>query len=705
MAKKKVTKRTEAGTESHRTASRQYARRKSDAVAEIGPPPKADAKLVRRYRHNLWLFLSECFPDSISQGPLSPDHKLVIDRIQDCIEHGGKDVNLMPRGFVKSSIIEGAAIWAAGFGHRKFFVPLAATDELADVTLASIQSELAENDELMKVFPAVCHCVRKLEGTPARAARQCVDGVRTHIEVTSQRCIFPMVKGFAGSGAIIWPRSIVARGLRGTRHKSLTGAQLRPDFICGDDLQTDDSATSPSQTTKRLNILKRTVLRMGSHSTKIAVVINGTIIENGDLIDQLADRELNPSWRTVKVGMLKSLPTNMKLWTEDYKQLRNSYDPNSPTDKHRAECEANAFYLANRDAMDEGAVATWEQCYIKECEDENSEPEISAIQHAMNIVVDDGLPAFMAECQNEPEKNKPTGIVLLDVKQIMAKVAPAPVGANTVTAFIDVSEQVMYYECWAWTHDGSGYQVAGGTYPDQGRPNGSFPHRDPPVPFSTLFHGTVESQMQQGLTAMLHGHKNWPGILNMAWDIHSERVNVKLCGIDVNGKRNEMLMNLIANFPIATRSRVYGSIGRGIVAAKPPITVYKQYIKNHGVENWYWSDPSNTTKLRTVIFSANDWKTRLHQRLGLPPFMAGGLHLNPDAKDLQVAAEHYLSETVTEVTAVNEYGTRTVIQFDETPNPNHRFDCFVGNLVAASVLGVGRQPPPPRKKKRPTTYF
>jgi hypothetical protein len=210
----------------------------------------------------------------------------------------------------------------------------------------------------------------------------------------------------------------------------------------------------------------------------------------------------------------------------------------------------------------------------------------------------------------------------------------------------------------------------------------------------------VESILQQGLTAMLIGHEKWPGLLNMSWQIHGELVAAKVIGIDVNGKHNEKLMSLIANLPPLARSRVYGSIGRGITAAKTPITYYTQYRKNRGVENWYWTDPSTTTKLRTCVFCANSWKTRLHQRLALPPFMAGGLHLNPKAKDLKICAEHYLAETVTEVTADTEWGLRTVIEFGETSKPNHRFDCFVGNCVAASILGIGRQQPQRRKSGR-----
>ena len=65
----------------------------------------------------------------------------------------------MPRGFVKSTIAECSAIWATGFGHRMFFVPIAATDEMARLTLDSIQYEFEANDNLAKLFPEPSECL------------------------------------------------------------------------------------------------------------------------------------------------------------------------------------------------------------------------------------------------------------------------------------------------------------------------------------------------------------------------------------------------------------------------------------------------------------------------------------------------------------------------------------------------------------------
>ncbi|WP_196299655.1 hypothetical protein, partial [Streptococcus pneumoniae] len=71
------------------------------------------------------------------------------------------------------------------------------------------------------------------------------------------------------------------------------------------------------------------------------------------------------------------------------------YDADDVDDQARAHKAATAYYLANKSAMDEGAVVTWDECYDRDS-------EASALQHAYNILIDDGAEAFASECQNAP---------------------------------------------------------------------------------------------------------------------------------------------------------------------------------------------------------------------------------------------------------------------------------------------------------------
>src|SRR5690606_16697500 len=91
-----------------------------------------------------------------------------------------------------------------------------------------------------------------------------------------------------------------------------------------------------------------------------------------------------------------------------------TYDPEDPEDQARAHEDATALYAAKREYADAGAVVSWEHCY--------EEGELSAIQHAYNILIDDGPDVFASECQNEP-RPKVDDSESLTPKQIMEKLS------------------------------------------------------------------------------------------------------------------------------------------------------------------------------------------------------------------------------------------------------------------------------------------
>jgi len=354
----------------------------ANKASEIEPPPPRNKKRYNKYRKNLLRFLVECFPHTTGLKPFSRAHKDIIKRIQTAAIDGGLFLQIVYRGFAKSTITENAVIWATGYGHSKYVVPIAADAGAAQIMVDSIQAEIETNPDLMEIFPEVCHCAQQLEGTPQRAGRQHIAGEKTNMQWPSSHCVFPTIKGFAGSGAIITPKGITA-SIRGMRFKRPDGEQVRPDFVLIDDPQTDESAASPAQVAKRLSKLNKAILRLGGHDKQIAVVCNATVIEAGDMVDQLADHEKNPIWQTERVPMLYSMATEGKLWLDDYATIRTSYDPDDKDDQARAHKDATKFYRKNRRKMDAGAKASWIHCF-------SPETELSAIQHAYNILIDTG---------------------------------------------------------------------------------------------------------------------------------------------------------------------------------------------------------------------------------------------------------------------------------------------------------------------------
>ena len=219
----------------------------------------------------------------------------------------------MPRGNGKTSLVVGATIWAACYGHRRFIVPVAATGPKAKGMLESIKAAIESNELLQADFPAACYPVQRLEGINNRASGQILAGDRTHIRWTGERLIFPTVKGARCSGVIIQAAGLLG-SIRGMQQMRQDGETVRPDLVLLDDPQTDESARRPAQTARRLKVIDEAVLGLAGPNDKIAVICPCTVIQPEDLADTLLDRENRPEWQGERTKLLNRLPKNLELW-------------------------------------------------------------------------------------------------------------------------------------------------------------------------------------------------------------------------------------------------------------------------------------------------------------------------------------------------------------------------------------------------------
>ncbi len=297
-------------------ASAQRDRERTAAVADIGPiTAVVNPRRRERCRFNLLLFLVTYFPNSTGLSPFGDDHKKMIARIRTAILEGGRFVNATYRGAAKTTIAENAVIWATLYGHRKFVPIFTADASLASGIVESIKLELSENELLAEDFPEVSHAIAALEGKSQRCRSQTQGGRLTHIDMTADTIILPTItfeaeqnddtKLTSASGAIISAFGITG-SIRGLKHKRADGTQQRPDFVIVDDPQSDEAASSPLQIEKRLKVIRKTILRLAGHGRSIAVVINATVIQTNDLVDQLLDHERNPVWQSERMPMVKT---------------------------------------------------------------------------------------------------------------------------------------------------------------------------------------------------------------------------------------------------------------------------------------------------------------------------------------------------------------------------------------------------------------
>jgi hypothetical protein len=281
------------------------------------------------------------------------------------------------------------------YGHREFVYLIGSDEDHAEEMLDSLRSELDGNDLLLEDFPKACFPIRELEGISHRCNGQTYKYERTHIGWKSGRLVLPTIPPDApepgkpadecdrseASGAIVTVAGITG-GLRGKKFKRPDGRVVRPSLVILDDPQTDQSARSLSQCATREAILAGAVLGLAGPGVKISGILPCTVIAPGDMADRILDRKKHPGWNGSRTGILSSFPKNTALW-ERYAEARTK-----SLEQFGDLRGATSFYLANREALDAGAVATWAQRFNPD--------EAGPIQHAMNLKLQDAA-AFFSE--------------------------------------------------------------------------------------------------------------------------------------------------------------------------------------------------------------------------------------------------------------------------------------------------------------------
>lgn len=678
--------------EAHRERMARLSREKFSAVAEIPPlVPVANPERRQACRFDLRKFLQEYFPQSTGLSPFSQDHLRVIQRIQLCAIEGGLFGNAVYRGFAKTTIAENAAIWATLYGHRRFVPIFGSTGGAAKDSIDSIKKELTENDLLAADFPEVCTPIAALEGRFQRCMSQTFRGERTHIQFTKDRIILPTMtflpetaaelgidideSGFSlSSGAVLTSRGISA-GARGMKQKRVDGTQQRPDFVIIDDPQTDEEAGSPHSVNKIINVIRKSILNLGGHRSTLACVMNATVIEPDDVVDQLLDPKRNPSWQRERIPMVRKWSdAHDSFWLGDYARVRTTYDPDDPDDQARAKTDATRLYESRRTEADAGCEVSWESCF-------DPDSEVSAIQHAYNKLIDLGEEAFAAECQNKPLPKVVTTADQLTEPKLALKLSRLPRGmvplsCTKLTAFIDVQQKMLFYTVCAWSPGFSGTVIDYGTFPDQNR--SQFTLRDGSRTLIKQFPGTgVEGAIFAGLRALTDK------IMPRDWRREDgTMLKIDRCWIDSGwGELTETVHTFCRQTPHSVRA----SKGLSIGPTQLPISQYTRKTgEEYGLEAMI-SPAGNGRQL--AKFDTNWWKSFVAKRWLTSFGDHGSLSVfGVDREAHRTFFAHQVAEKPQEHTS----GGRTIMKWILPPSKpdNHWWDCVVGAAAAASFEGI-----------------
>lgn len=287
-------------------------------------------------------FVNTYFPHYIRSPEKSELHAFLFSRLPEIIRSpkGENEAVGAPRGEGKSTqVTQLFTLWCIVTGQKHYAVIVMDSIDQAYPMLEAIKAELEFNPRLKTDFPEVCGQGRVWQaGTIVTA-----NDVKVQV---------------AGSG----------KKLRGLRH-----GPYRPDLTILDDIENDEQVRNPEQRDKLNAWLTKTVLPLGGVGQKYDVIYIGTILH----YDSVLNRTLNnPFWHGIKFKAMKRWPDRMDLWDRWEELFRND-----------GETVAEAFYLANKDEMERGAVTSW---------------AARGVLALMKIRARDGHATFDSEYQNDP---------------------------------------------------------------------------------------------------------------------------------------------------------------------------------------------------------------------------------------------------------------------------------------------------------------
>jgi len=628
----------------------------------IDPDRKAKAATDFRF------FCEAYFPETFSL-PWSDDHLKVIAKIETAVLRGGLFAMAMPRGSGKTTLAETACIWAMLTGAQEFVCLIGSDAGHARSMLESIKVEFETNERLLDDYPEAVFPIHALERIHNRAKGQLCGGKATRIVWTADEIVLPTIADSKASGAIIRVAGIESR-IRGMKFKRADGRAVRPSLVVLDDPQTDESARSDMQVRARMETLNGAILNLAGPGQKISGIMPCTVIRPGDMADQILDRDKHPAWQGERTRLVYVFPTNEKLW-DKYAQIRADSFRNDG-DGH----EATEFYGKHRKEMDAGAVIAWPE--------RHNEDELSAIQHAMNLRLQDER-AFWAEYQNQPLPQEEGESDQLNADAIAAKTnglprGVVPIGASHLTMFIDVQGKLLFHAVVAWEDDFTGYVVDYGTYPDQQRP--VFALREVQKTLARVAPGTgMEGSIYAGLEKLTDAYlaKRWRR------DDGAE-MGIERCLIDANwGQSTDVVYQFCRQS--AHAGLIVPSHGRYVGASSVPFSEYKRKKGERVGLHWRVPTVQGRRQVRHVLIDTNYWKSFVHARLAVAMGDPGSLSLfGRKPSEHQLLAEHLTAEYRVKTEArgriVDEWKIRA-----GGPD-NHWLDCMVGCAVAASILGA-----------------
>ena len=659
--------------------------RQRDAMYEVGEVPPLTPEMLEKRKHYETDYVDmhqHLFPRSTGIKPFGPVQIESIRRTYHTLTHGGRSVIAEPRGFGKTSRTANNALMAVLQGKVKYALILASSVTKATEILESIKTELVDNQELAKLYPAVCACFEHLGESSAKAKRQTYKGELTYLGYSVDRIRMPQIPGEPCAGSVIQvrPKDNVRGLFTKVRYGENAGTVLRPDFVFMDDIQTDEEAGSATSVSKIVQTIKKSVLFAGTHSKRLSAVMCCTPIEPGDVSAHFILNEL--SWDCVLSKMVPKMPDNLDMWLTDYATILMDFDRNQTGSRTKAQLRAKTFVEENYDALHQGAEVAWDWAYGW---NEEPQTEISALQHAMNFLIEEGQDAFESECQcNVLPSDESQTDVLTNIDTIVNKLHNhkrfhCPVETKYVTTHIDINKRILSYVTVGSSDVFRPMVLDYGTWPEQH--GAMWKKESPAIPLHKAYPNIPEhnNQIYQGLKDLLAHLKDTTYYREDGLEMFNNLITVDM-GYEIDEVQRAVRDSEARQVTCCYR-------GTGIRAKDKPFM--DRHYGSDCTKHFHCATVPTTDRVLTALYAdVNFFKVLVHRGFNTRDGMPGSISMfNVDRTGEHLLfAKHIMAETPTEDFFEKE--NRRVTVWSHPRGDNEWFDNLVGCCANLFKLGV-----------------
>jgi hypothetical protein len=611
-------------------------------------------KLEKDTEEWLKFYLFDTFP-----LPFAMIHRDYIRDLDYIVEFGGWKAEVLPRSSGKTMIAQGASLKYILTGLSSYAVMIAATANFSANLIKTYKSWLLHNERLAADYPEVCKPIQHTRGIPQGMSTLTAFGEPVYMQWTADKIVLPNSpritpkneKIISVSANAIIDSDGITGAIRGRNFALPNGKTVRPDLCIVDDPQTPESAKSVQQTTDRLSVIKADIAGLAGPGKDIRIIVPCTILEEGDLADQISDPIQNPDFMGERHAFFKSMPVDMEAW-EKYNEIRIK----GLNNRDRGE-GAKKYYLKHKKKLNKGCVVTWpERC---------GDNAIDGVQWGMNQYFKLGPKAFQTELQGAPLPSE--DMIKINKNHVLKCETDLPRliiphDHYVTTAFIDCNPRTsgLHWTVCSFGKSFNSHVPAYGLYPERG---------------TLVPEGASDSQEK---ALLFEGLRKVCDMISKLQLVNTEKTlsKVDLVMID-GGYMFETVIQFVqsARFPFqltvdrGRASTKYDTNGRDVIKVMPNI-----HLRKNKQREKYLSH--NVDVIREIVHRA---------------FLAGkdapggiGLHQSPPLHEN--FADHITAMKLTDK-ATGEKGD--MYRWNKRPGTEeHWLDCVVGCYGGASWLGV-----------------